>query len=217
MNPSFKFILALVISVELSLKSSLATNLLVIIFSIIYLIYKHIKLRNLLITLLTPLIAAFTIFATLYWFAPQPNLENALSLSSRVYVYTLTIYCVAIGTTAENLAKSFEQNFHLPSKFAYGVLAALNIVPRMKEAVKQIRAAGMMRGVYLSFWSPVLYFKAIIVALNSAENLAQGMESHGFKEGEKRATIVAIPVKLSDWLLTGGLLLITNFALFTLK
>lgn len=164
-----------------------------------------------------PLIAAFTVFATLYWFAPQPNLQNALSLSSRIYVYTLTIYCVSIGTTATELARSFEQNFHLPSKFAYGVLAALNIVPRMKEAVKQIRTAGMMRGVYLSFWSPVLYFKAILVALNSAENLAQGMASHGYRESAQRSVIVPVPVQKSDWLKSIVILFLVNLALFTLK
>ncbi len=217
MNPSFKFFLALIISIEISLKSSLLTNLLIIFFTIIYLIYKQIKVKNLLLTLLMPLIAAFTVFATLYWFAPQPNLQNALSLSSRIYVYTLTIYCVSIGTTATELARSFEQNFHLPSKFAYGVLAALNIVPRMKEAVKQIRTAGMMRGVYLSFWSPVLYFKAILVALNSAENLAQGMASHGYRESAQRSIIVPVPVQKSDWLKSIVILFLVNLALFTLK
>ena len=217
MNPSFNFFLALIISIEISLKSSLLTNLLIIFFTIIYLIYKHIKLKNLLLTLLMPLIAAFTVFATLYWFAPQPNLQNALSLSSRIYVYTLTIYCVAIGTTATELARSFEQNFHLPSKFAYGVLAALNIVPRMKEAVKQIRTAGMMRGVYLSFWSPVLYFKAILVALNAAENLAQGMASHGYRESAQRSVIAPISVQKSDWLKSIVILFLVNLALFTLK
>lgn len=217
MNPSFKFLLALIVSVEISLKSSLLTNLLVIVFCLIYLCYQHVQLKKLLLVLLMPLIAAFTVFATLYWFAPVPSLANALSLSSRIYVYTLTIYCVSFGTSAEELARSLEQNFHLPSKFAYGVLAALNIVPRMRTAVKQIRTAGMMRGVYLSFWSPVLYFKAILVAFNSAENLAQGMESHGFREGAKRSVIVAVPIKRSDWLWTVLLLVLTNFALFTLK
>ncbi|MCO6535315.1 energy-coupling factor transporter transmembrane component T [Lactobacillus sp.] len=217
MNPSFKFIVALIISVEISFKTSLITNVLIIGFCTCYLLYCHMKVKNLLLTFTVPLIAAFTVFATLYWFAPQPNLTNALSLSSRIYVYTLTICCVAQKTSAEELARSFEQNFHLPSKFAYGVLAALNIIPRMQTAVKQIRTAAMMRGVYLSFWSPVLYFKAILVALNSAENLAQGMESHGFREDAKRSVIVAVPVKRSDWLWAAGLLLATNVALFILK
>lgn len=207
----------MIISIEISLKSSIATNALVIIFALIYLLYRRIKFKNLMVTLLTPLIAAFTIFATLYWFTPQPSLTNALSLSSRIYVYILTIYCVMVGTSPEELARSFEQNFHLPSKFAYGVLAALNIVPRMKEAVKQIRIAGMMRGVYLSFWSPILYFKAILIALNSAENLAQGMESHGYRENAKRSVITAVPITKSDYLWLIGILILVNIALFTLE
>ncbi|MDF7669247.1 energy-coupling factor transporter transmembrane component T [Lactobacillus sp. ESL0703] len=217
MNPSFKFILALIISLEISLKISLTTNFAIIILAIIYLSVKKIKLKSLLLLLIVPFIAAFTIFATLEWFTPTPDLFNALGLSSRIYVYILTISCVTIDTSAEELARSFEQNFHLPSKFAYGVLAALNIVPRMKQAVKQIRTAGMMRGVYLSFWSPVLYFKAILVALNSAENLAQGMESHGYQEDKQRSTIVAVPIKASDWLWSAIILVLLNLALFTLK
>ncbi|GGV12313.1 hypothetical protein GCM10011628_07170 [Lactobacillus acetotolerans DSM 20749 = JCM 3825] len=164
-----------------------------------------------------PFIAAFTIFATLFWFSPKPDLYYALNLSTRVYVYTLTISCVTIDTDETKLARSLEQNIHLPSKFAYGVLAALNIVPRMREAVQQIRTAGMMRGVYLSFWSPVLYFKAILVALNSAENLAQGMESHGYVEGKERSVIIPIPVKKSDWIISAVILIIVNISLFMFK
>ncbi|MDF7637943.1 energy-coupling factor transporter transmembrane component T [Lactobacillus sp. ESL0791] len=217
MNPSLKFLLAFIISLEVSLKTSLTTNILIILFSISYLIFKRIKLKTLLLLLVVPFIAAFTIFATLFWFAPTPNLYYALSLSSRVYVYTLTISCVTINTDATTFARSLEQNLHLPSKFAYGVLAALNIVPHMKLAIKQIRTAGMMRGVYLSFWSPVLYFKAIIVALNSAENLAQGMESHGYVEDQPRFTIITIPLKKSDWFVTIGLLLVVTTCLFIFK
>ncbi|WEV70957.1 energy-coupling factor transporter transmembrane component T [Lactobacillus sp. ESL0785] len=217
MNPSFKFILALIISLEISFRISLTTNFLIIALALIYLLIKHIKLANLFALLFIPLIAAVTIFATLYWFTQTPNLRNAWGLSSRIYVYVLTISCVTIDTSAEELARSFEQNFHLPSKFAYGVLAALNIVPHMKQAVKQIRTAGMMRGTYLSFWSPVLYFKAILVALNSADNLAQGMESHGYQEDTPRSTIAVVPIKTSDWLESIILIILLNLALFTLK
>lgn len=217
LNPSFKFLLALIISLEISFTSNLTTNCLIISCSLIYLLIKQIKLKKLFITLLAPLPAAFTIFATLFWFAPQPNLTNALSLASRIYVYTLTIYCVAIDTSAEKMARSFEQNFHLPSKFAYGVLAALNIVPQIRQAIRQIRTAAMMRGVYLSFWSPTLYFKAILVALNSAENLAQGMESHGYHENATRSIIVKVPLKISDWTVSIIILLIINLSLFSVR
>jgi energy-coupling factor transport system permease protein len=215
LNPGFKFFLAVIVSLEISLTTSLPTNLIIIGVAVVYLLFNHVKIKNLLLTLLLPLVATTTIFATLYWFKPEPNLQNALCLASRIYVYTLTIYCVFIGTTTTEFARCFEQNFHLPSKFAYGILAALNLVPQMKQAIKKVQTAAMMRGVYLSFWSPTLYFKAILIALNSAENLAQAMESHGYVEDEPRTTIVAIPIKISDWIYSGIILLFVNLALLT--
>ena len=217
MNPSLKFILAFIISLEISLKASLTTNLIVIVFALIYLLITRIRIKELILLIAVPFIAAFTIFATLFWFSPTSDAYYDWNLSTRVYVYTLTIACVTRNTTATDFARSLEQNLHLPSKFAYGVLAAINIIPRMKIAVKQIRAAAMMRGMYLSFWSPVLYFKAILVALNSADNLAQGMESHGYVEGQKRSTIVAIPLTKKDWLIFFTLLILVNISLFIFK
>lgn len=217
MNPSLKFILALLISLEISLKASLITNILVIVFSLGYLLITKIKLKELILLIVLPFIAAFTIFATLYWFSPNPDVYYAWNLSTRVYVYTLTIACVTRHTSATDFARSLEQNLHLPSKFAYGVLAAINIIPKMRMAVKQIRTAAMMRGMYLSFWSPVLYFKAILVALNSADNLAQGMESHGYVEGAERSTIIKIPLAKKDWVIFFSLLILVNISLFVFK
>lgn len=217
MNPSLKFILAFIISLEISLKASLTTNILVIIFALLYLVAAKTKVKEMLLLILLPFIAAFTIFATLYWFTPIPDVYYAWDLSTRVYVYTLTIACVTRHTTAADFARSLEQNLHLPSKFTYGVLAAINIIPKMKMAVKQIRTSAMMRGMYLSFWSPVLYFKAILVALNSADNLAQGMESHGYVENQKRSTIVKIPLTKKDWLIFFTLLILANISLFWFK
>lgn len=217
MNPGLKFLLVFIISLEISLKASLSANLIVIVCALLYLLARKIKFKDLLLLLFLPLIAALTIFATLYWFSAHPDHDYAWILSTRVYAYVLSIACVVQTTTATAFAKSLEQNFHLPSKFAYGVLAALNIIPKIKSVIKQIRFAGMMRGVYLSFWSPVLYFKAILIALSSADNLAQGMESHGYLEGKKRSVIVPIPLTKTDWLLFVLILLIFNLCLFILK
>lgn len=217
MNPSLKFILAFIISLEISLKASLTTNILIIAFSLIYLLITQIKPKELILLIVLPFIAAFTIFATLYWFSPNPNAFYAWNLSTRVYVYTLTIACVTRNTSATDFAKSLEQNLHLPSKFAYGVLAAINLIPKMRITIKQIRTAAMMRGIYLSFWSPVLYFKAILTALNSADNLAQGMESHGYAEGAPRSIIIKIPLTKKDWLIFFSLLILVNILLFVFR
>ena len=192
MNPSLKFLLAFIISLEISLKASLVTNLLVITFALVYLIITRIKIKELILLIILPFIAAFTIFATLFWFSPTPNAYYAWNLSTRVYVYTLTIACVTRNNTATDFARSLEQNL-------------------------QIRTSAMMRGIYLSFWSPVLYFKAILVALNSADNLAQGMESHGYVEGQRRSTIIAIPLTARDWVIFFTLLILVNISLFLFK
>lgn len=217
MNPSLEFILIFIISLEISIKTSLTTNIIIIIAALIYLLIKKIKLKYLLGILIAPFIAAFTIFATLYWFSPKPDPYYAWSLSTRVYVYVLTISCVTIDTSATEFARSLEQNLHLPSKFAYGVLAALNIIPQIQASVKQIRTAAMMRGIYLSFWSPQLYFKAILVALNSAENLAQGMQSHGYQEDAPRSAIIRVPLTKNDWFIFFTVLIIVNVLLFLTK
>lgn len=213
MNPSLKFLLILIISFELSVVNNLAINLIIIGAALLYLIIHKISFKDLLLLLFAPLVAAFTIFSTLYWFTPKPDHAAAWIFSTRIYVYVLTIACLSKTTTSSQLAKSFEQNLHLPSKFAYGILAALNLLPQIKSAVQQIRTSAMMRGIYLSFWSPVLYFKAILVALSSADNLAQGMASHGFDENSQRSAIVKIPLTRHDWILFCGALLIFNLTL----
>lgn len=216
MNPSLKFLLTLIISLELSFRGSLITNLIVCALALIFLLYKKIKSKDLGAMLFAAGLAAFTVFTSGYWFSDHPNLWYALDIASRVFVYTLTTACLTITTTAEEMARSLEQNLHLPSKFAYGTLAALNIIPKMAAAVKQIRVAGMMRGVYLSFWSPTLYFKAILVALSSADNLAQGMESHGYVEEAPRSTIVEIPLTSKDWLYFLAGVILLNLGAFLL-
>lgn len=217
MNPSFKFILIFLISLELSIKTSLVATCCVIIFSLFYLIWHKIRIKDLLLLLLIPLLAAVTVFSTLYWFSEHTSHYYAWVLSSRIYAYVLSIACVVKTTTATSFARSLEQNLHLPSKFAYGVLAALNLFPEIKTNIKRIRASAAMRGVSLGFWSPSLYFKAILSSISSADNLAQAMESHGFKEDQPRSTIIAIPVKTSDWILLLSILLIFNFILWIFK
>ncbi|GFZ27622.1 energy-coupling factor transporter transmembrane component T family protein [Lactobacillus corticis] len=211
MNPSLKFILVLIISLEVSVKMSLTANVVLIIGAIIYLLFQKMPLLKIGRLIVIPIPAALTVYLTLAVFTAHPDQYSGLSLASRVYVYVLLIACVIVNTSAATFARSLEQNLHLPSKFAYGVLAALNLFPKIQQAIKQIRASGMMRGEYLSFWSPMLYFKAILQALNSAENLSQAMQTHGFVEGQKRSTIAQVPIFLSDWLSFAGLLLIITY------
>ncbi|MCB7169190.1 energy-coupling factor transporter transmembrane protein EcfT, partial [Lactiplantibacillus plantarum] len=85
---------------------------------------------------------------------------------------------------------------------------AYNLVPRIRHEFQVIRAAGLMRGQVLYFWSPQLFFKAILVSINCSQNLAQAMRSHGFVEDAPRTHYRKIPLTKLDWnkVISGGLI-----------
>jgi len=56
-----------------------------------------------------------------------------------------------------------------------------------------------MRGQQLSFWSPKLYFKAVLVSINWSQNLAQAMISHGFVEDAPRTHYRHCVLRWQDW------------------
>lgn len=200
MNPSLKLFLVLIIALEVTFTSHLYSNLVIIVLALAYLIYHRIGWRRLSWLVAITLVPAVAIFVTIAFFSPARNVRFAWVLVTRLYVYVMTGAAVSCTTSALRLVRSLEQNCHLPSKFAYGILAALNLLPRIRQEVKIIRVAGQMRGVTLHWWSPRLYFKAILAASQWADQLAQAMESHGFVEGQARTSAHRIPLTSRDWL-----------------
>lgn len=216
MNPSLKLILALIISLEVTFSNHLGGNLVIIVGALAYLLWHHTNWRHLLWPLLITLIPAGALFCTIAYFSPEHNIYFAWVLVSRLYVYVTVGTCVTYTTTTLDLIHSLEQNCHLPATFAYGLLGALNLVPRIKHEIVNIRVAGQMRGVTLHWWSPRLYFKAILAANQWADQLAQAMETHGFIEGAPRSHISTIKVTRRDWLVFITLLLLVQVAIIAL-
>ncbi|MBP2057491.1 energy-coupling factor transport system permease protein [Lactobacillus colini] len=213
MNPSLKLFLVLIISLEISFKANLWANLIIIISCIIYLLAHKISPKNLLLLIAVPLLAAIAMFTSIYLASPS-KVIFAWVLFTRIYAFVFAGACVTQTTTITQLAYSLEKNFKLPSKFVYGTLAAFNVFPKIKEEVIRIQVAGEMRGLYLSFWSPRLYFKAILAAINWADDLTQGMTSHGYRENQPRSIIQKIPLTKKDWLIFVAILTIFQPILF---
>ena len=122
-----------------------------------------------------------------------------------------------ITTEFVDLALTLEQDFRLPSKFAYGVLAAFNLIPKIRQEVTVIRTAALMRGTVLHFWSPQLYFKAILSSIQWSQNLAEAMTSHGFIEDEPRTHYKVIRITAWDWTYFIGSILIVNGLLIFIR
>lgn len=199
MNPSLKLFLVLIIALEVTFTNHLFSNVVIIILALAYLIYHRVNWRRLTWMIAVTLIPAVAIFVTIAFFSPSRSVYFAWVLVSRLYVYVLTGSAVSCTTSALQLVRSLEQNCHLPSKFAYGVLAALNLFPRIYQEVRLIRIAGQMRGITLHWWSPRLYFKAILAASQWADQMAQAMESHGFVEGQARTSAHRVSLTRRDW------------------
>ncbi|MBB1079495.1 energy-coupling factor transporter transmembrane protein EcfT [Limosilactobacillus sp. STM2_1] len=216
MNPSLKLFTVLFISLELTFTSKLWANIIIIIGCLILLIHAGFRWQQFCWLVLVPLFPAIAIFITIVLFSPSHSLFYGLVLFSRLYMYVSLGTVFTFTTNPLALARSLEQNCHLPSKYAYGVLAALNLMTKMKQAVITIRAAGQMRGVVLHWWSPTLYFKAILVALQWSDQLAQAMESHGFVEGQARTSTINIPLTVYDWLITITLIVVIQIIIIAL-
>lgn len=216
MNPSLKLFLALIISLEITFTTHLIGNILIVLAALTYLAFSRGSLIKVGKLLLITVIPAAAIFSTVAFFSPAHNILFAWVLVSRLYCYVSVGAAVTLTTPKLALIHSLEQNCHLPSKFAYGFLAALNLVPRIIQAVKTIRVAGEMRGVSLHWWSPTLYFKAILAAISWADQLAQAMETHGFVEGAPRTAAQTIPLTKSDWVLFATILLVIQLLLIAL-
>lgn len=216
MNANLKLLLVLLVSLEVSFTQSLSANLILIVGSLLYLIVHQASLKSLLLLSIIPFLPALGLFVTIFYFSPDHDLHFAWVLFTRMYVYVTVGASFTLTSSPLDLALSLEQNWHLPSKFAYGTLAAFNMLPKIKAAIITIRTAGLMRGIILSWWSPQLYFKAILVALNWSENLAQAMISHGFVEDQRRTFYRQIKITIVDYGWLAIILLIIQLPIWLL-
>ncbi|WP_251545703.1 energy-coupling factor transporter transmembrane component T family protein [Limosilactobacillus caecicola] len=216
MNPSLKLLLVIIISLEISFTNKIVVNLLLIGIALVDLLCHKVKWQTLARLILLPLFPALVIAITIRWFSPGHSTFYALVMVSRLYAYCFLGAVVTTSTSLLELAHSLEQNAHLPAKFAYGTLAAINLIPKTIQEVKTIRVAAQMRGIMLHFWSPQLYFKAILSALKWSDDLAQAMESQGFVEGQPRTHARIIRVRPLDWFITASSLILLQTGLIWL-
>lgn len=215
MNPSLKLLLLLLIAVEVSFTNKLYANLIFGIALLSYLLWQHITWRQFLWILIIPFIPGLAVMITIGAFGNH-DWWTAWVMLTRFYVYVFAGASLVFTTSNLDLVRSLEQNCHLPSKFAYGTLAALNILPTIRRSVTTIKMAGQMRGVTLHWWSPTLYFKAILAALRWSDQLAQAMEMHGFREDQARTKAVMITITKRDWLIVISAMIILQIILIAL-
>lgn len=215
MNPSLKFLLAILIALEISFTNVWMVNVLLAVIGLIIILASRPSIKRLALLFVVPLIPAVAL-AVAILLQSNAGTHFALVLFTRIYAYVFVGSAATLTTQVSDLVMSLEQNAHIPSKFAYGFLGAFNLLPKIISEVNIIRAAGNMRGQQLHFWSPQLYFKAILASLSWSENLAEAMTSHGFVEDAPRSYYAQIQIRWWDWGILIVSLALLQVALFGL-
>lgn len=212
MNPTLKLATIVLIALEISFTQVWSVNVCLIIVGLAILLETHVRLRTLLWLTIVPLFFASSLVWSLMLRGNATN-HFLLVLFTRTFVYVYLGATFTQTTTTLELTRSLEQNAKLPSKFAYGFLAAFNLFPKIRAEVATVRAAALMRGQVLHVWSPQLYFKVILTAMTWSEQLADAMTSHGYVEGAPRTYAVTVPLHLKDWLYFIGSLILVQIGL----
>lgn len=217
LNPGYKLLSLTAASLLLSLTYNI--RLYLVIASICFLLTvltPGVKIKRLALAMVPFLLAALGMFTTglLYADGTQTglqlavagqrvltahNITSGLQLATRILAYGGIGMLFAFTTNSIDLIMSLMQQFHLPPKFAYGILAAYHFFPTVQSEYNTVSAALKVRGIKASPFSTKRLFPMLVHALERSENLAMAMESRGFQSDAPRAVAFRVPLRVRDF------------------
>ena len=201
LNAGYKLLTLTVASLMLSFTYNIKVNLLVTAVSVFLTVAtRGVDRKKFLLSMIPFLIAAFGIFMTGLLYGRTGNGEIVTEITM-VGQRTLTASNITSGLKlcSMDLVMSLMQQFHLPPKFAYGILAAYHFFPVVQSEYGTVGAALKVRGVKAGPFSTKRLFPMVVHALERSENLAMAMESRGFEEGRPRAVAFRVPLRARDF------------------
>ena len=228
-NPFMKALTVLVCALILSFQYTIQVNLVVIVFALTLLfVFSRCSKRCLILCLLPALLTAISLFFTAVWFSngtgikvPESIVANhydlvgmaisgssmyqGMLLSTRVLAFAMLGLLFALTTNREEFVLSLIWQGHLPPKYAYGVLAALSLLPTLKAEMKDTRLAYKVRGVKLYPWSMKPVFVMLVNTVHWSECIAMAMESKGFDSTGERTYYKKPVVGIKDYCFLLGL------------
>lgn len=225
LNPGVKLLVLIVASLVLSVTFNVRVNLAVfVVFLVLTLVTPGTNRKGLLLGLLPFFLTAAALFMTGLLYGASggssagveidalgqrtlfaSNWETAAQLASRVLAYGGLGMSFAFTSDAFGLVMSLMQQFRLPPKFAYGVLAAYHFFPVVRDEYSQVGCALRVRGVRVGPLSPRRVIPMLAHALERSESLAMAMESRGFEDGERRQLAFRVPLRVRDIVFAVGL------------
>ncbi|MBM7617161.1 energy-coupling factor transport system permease protein [Weissella uvarum] len=211
-NPSVLIIILLGIGIPMAFVQSIPVNIVVCMIALIYLAYRRASIKTITLVGLITLPLALGTGWSFIAFGTGDVWHQAWLQVTRLFAYVLLGMTLTLTTHVKDILFSCVLHLHLSPTFAYGLLAAFNLLPRIQRQVKIIRYSANLRGLTYHLWQPQLYFKAILSALQWSNDLAQGMSSHGFSEGFPRTMTYTDTLPKWQWLL--AVVLIITYSYF---
>lgn len=151
------------------------------------------------------LIAAAVFYSGLVFGKPDTNAEHiysastmgaALLMSSRILAYVSMGLAFAFSSDQEEFVISLMHQAHLKPKFAYGVLAALHLLPTLQREWQEVCLAYEVRRRKKGIFGPL--FNTLVNSIRWSENVAMAMQSKGFDGDGKRTYAVITRVRAGD-------------------
>ena len=113
------------------------------------------------------------------------NYKFALLIFSRTYSFAALGLSLATYVSLVELLKYFEQH-GLSSNRVYGLLVVIQALPRIQYETQMITKSSRLRGVFLPFWSPYYYAKAIFITLTWQPQISEAMTVHAYEDNKQR-------------------------------
>ena len=110
----------------------------------------------------------------------QANTQSGINMVSRFFSFASLGILLSTTTDSFELVKAMQKNGKLPRKFAYGMMAAINLIPHMKVEYQNARLAFAVRGASVGPLSMKVIFSMLVNCFRWSEMLAIAMHSKGF-------------------------------------
>ena len=208
-NPFIKVVTILVCGILMALISSWKLNLAVLIAALLaLLLLSNCKLSSLVKTFVPVILLAGAVFvsgmsygksaaqsASIYDVA---SMDSALLLSTRILAYVGMGMVFALSTDQKEFIMSLMHQAHVKPKFAYGVLAAVNLIPTLRREWDEVNLAYRARKKRTGLLPIGPLFNTLVNGIRWSENVAMAMESKGFDGDGSRTFAITTRVRAGD-------------------
>ena len=180
-SPTLTLII-MVLTIWISFSKLLVPNI-IIIATTIFLLFLSKYWNKLLIFIFLALLPA--IGSAWAIIVHSSNYKYALLIFTRTYSFAALGLILATYISLVELLKYFEQH-GLSSNIVYGLLVVIQALPRIQYETQMITKSSRLRGIFLPFWSPYYYAKAIFIALTWQPQISEAMTIHAYEDFKAR-------------------------------